>query len=336
MRLLYLAVAPPKIAYGIDIWYLPPHKPVGATRNVGSVGMLRALQKVQRMATLAITDSLRTTPTDILDAHAGTLPMECALSKACHRATVRMLTLPVAHPLHKMIRQAKCTSPGKHLSPIDSLLTRFKLRELRMEVITPVMKSAGQIPCFKTSIPASREQFIEEEDQDKSDFKVFSDSSGQEGGAGAAAVIYRKGRSQPLGHLKVYLGLLASHNTYEGEVVGGLLGCYLIQNIPGTNFKTVSLYIDNQAIIKASVRPKASSGQYLVQALTNMANNLSAQMSWLRKQLLVEPAAVLTSHYYSGKSYPRAHQPSSKSTLKNSRGAGIAYGWTPLGGKGLS
>ena len=170
-------------------------------------------------------------------------------------------------------------SPGKHLSPIDSLLTRFKLWELRMEVITPVMENAGQIPCFKTSIPASREQSIEEEDQDKSDFKVFSDGSGQEGGAGAAAVIYRKGRSRPLGHLKAYLGPLASHSTYEGEAVGGLLGCYLIQNTPGMNFKTVSLYINNQAIIKASVRPKASSGQYLVQALTNMANNLSAKVT---------------------------------------------------------
>ena len=50
MRQLYLAVALPKIAYGIDVWYLPPHKPVGATRNVGSVGTLRALQKVQRIS----------------------------------------------------------------------------------------------------------------------------------------------------------------------------------------------------------------------------------------------------------------------------------------------
>ena len=57
MRQLYLAVALPKITYGIDIWYTPPHKPVGRTRNSGSVGALRNLTKIQRIATLAITDN---------------------------------------------------------------------------------------------------------------------------------------------------------------------------------------------------------------------------------------------------------------------------------------
>jgi len=71
MRQLYLAVALPKITYGIDTWYEPPHKAPGATKNAGSVGALRALQKIQRVATLAITGALRTTPTDLLDAHAG-------------------------------------------------------------------------------------------------------------------------------------------------------------------------------------------------------------------------------------------------------------------------
>jgi len=75
MRQLYLAVALPKIMYGIDTWYIPPYKPVGATKNSGSVATLRALQKLQQMATLAITGTLRTTPTDFLDMHAGTLPM---------------------------------------------------------------------------------------------------------------------------------------------------------------------------------------------------------------------------------------------------------------------
>ncbi len=56
MRQLYLAVALPKITYGIDIWYSLLHKPVGATKNSGSVGMLRTLQEIQRMVTLAISD----------------------------------------------------------------------------------------------------------------------------------------------------------------------------------------------------------------------------------------------------------------------------------------
>ena len=103
MRQLYLAVALPKITYGIDVWYLPPRKQAGATKNEGSVGTLRSLQKIQRIATLAINGGLRTTPTDLLDAHAGILPLELALSKACHRAMVQMLTLPEAHPLSQIV-----------------------------------------------------------------------------------------------------------------------------------------------------------------------------------------------------------------------------------------
>jgi hypothetical protein len=47
MRQLYLAVALPKITYGINIWYTPPTKPAGYTKNTGSAGALRNLQKIQ-------------------------------------------------------------------------------------------------------------------------------------------------------------------------------------------------------------------------------------------------------------------------------------------------
>ena len=245
MRQLYLAVALPKIAYGIDVWYSSPYKPVGATKNTGSVGILRSLQKIQCTVTLVITGSLCTTPTDLLDAYAEVLSMDLALSKVCYKATVRMLTLPATHPLHQMIKKARYTTPRKHLSPIDSLLARFALREVRMETIMPVAENLHQSLQYKTLIPATREGSIEEEGLDRSDFTVFSDGSGQEGGVGAAAVIYKKGLSLPLGHLKAYLGPLTRHNTFKGEVVGRLLGCYLIQNTLGTNFKTISLYINN-------------------------------------------------------------------------------------------
>ena len=86
MSQLYLSVALPKITYGLDVWYTPPSKPTGYTKNTGSVGALHNLQKAQQLATTAITGTLRSAPTDLLDAHAGLLPMELALRKACHRA----------------------------------------------------------------------------------------------------------------------------------------------------------------------------------------------------------------------------------------------------------
>ena len=314
MRQLFLAVALPKITYSIDVWFSPPHKPVGATKNAGSVGSLRSLQKIQRIATLAITGSLRTTPTDLLDAHAGVLPLELALSKACHRAAVRLLTLPKTHPLFQPLKQARRVPPRKHKSPMDSLLATFGLHKARMEVISPATEDPRRIMRFRTIIPESRECSIEEEDQDKADFKVFSDGSGQEGGVGAAAVIYKKGRSRPLRHLKSYLGPLTEHNSFEGEAVGGLLACWLIRTTPGTSFRTVSIYIDNQALIKVSIRPKATSGQHLVQAFADAADNLRAKTTirWISSHSEVkgnEQADSLAKEAAIGKASRRASLP---------------------------
>jgi len=106
MRQLYISVAIPKMTYALDVWYTPPVKPVGAKRNSGSVAALRGMQKAHRVATLAITGALRTTPNDILDTHAGLLPIELTLLKITHRAMVRMCTLPNSHPLHRIVKNA--------------------------------------------------------------------------------------------------------------------------------------------------------------------------------------------------------------------------------------
>lgn len=40
MQCLYLAVAIPKMMYSLDTWYVPPHKPDGVQRCIGSVKQL--------------------------------------------------------------------------------------------------------------------------------------------------------------------------------------------------------------------------------------------------------------------------------------------------------
>ena len=97
MRQLYLSVVLPKVVYGVDVWYTPPTKLAGYTKNMGSVGILCGLQKAQRIATLAITGTLRTSPNDFVDMHAGIYPMELTLLKACHSAVAHYLTLPDTH-----------------------------------------------------------------------------------------------------------------------------------------------------------------------------------------------------------------------------------------------
>jgi hypothetical protein len=104
MRRLYIAVAVPKLTYAADVWYTPIHHEEGHSRRGGSVGITNQIARVQRMGTLAITGALHSTATDVADLHVNILPIDLLLNKICHRAALRMATLPFHHPLHKPLR----------------------------------------------------------------------------------------------------------------------------------------------------------------------------------------------------------------------------------------
>ena len=279
MRQLYLAVALPKITYGIDIWYSPPTKPAGYTRNTGSAGALRNLQKIQRIAALAITGALRTSPNDYVDAHAGILPIELALLKACHSALVRVLTLPSTNPVQQIVERAKRRQPKKHQGPIDKLLKLCAPEESETETIYPAIALKSLSPRRIIIKDKSREESITSERADKADFKIFSDGSGQDDGIGASAVLYENRSSRPLKSLQVLLGSPDKHNVYEAEAVGALLALWILENTPATVGKTVSLYIDNQALVTALPHPKASSGQYLIDLLRTAINGTGCNLT---------------------------------------------------------
>ena len=189
MRQLYLAVALPKITYGIDAWYTPPSKPTGYTKNTGSVKVLLNLKKTQRIASLAITGTLQTTPNDFIDIHANILPMDLALLKACHTAMIHLLTLPEQHPLHNIVKKARHTPPTKHLSSIDMLLKQFKLRHTKIETIYPTIYTQQPKIKFTTKVEPSRKESIKAEANNMANFKIFLDGSGHDNGIGSAAIL---------------------------------------------------------------------------------------------------------------------------------------------------
>ena len=239
---------------------------------------MRQLQKTQRIAALAITGTLRTTPTDFIDAHAGILPIELALLKATHRATIRMLTLPDTHPLHSIVRSMREHPPTKHLGPIPSLLKTFKIDHEKFEVILPTALYTLRPPEFSTTIANTRKDSISFEKNDTADFKAYSDGSGFNDGVGAAAILYKKGRFTPINKLKIYLGPTTDHNTYEAELIGVILALWMIDKYPGTLGKKVSLFIDNQAVITSFANPKATSGQYLIRHINTIVNKLMCDL----------------------------------------------------------
>ena len=279
MRRLYSAVALPKMTYGLDVWYTPPHKTEEAARRSGSVSALRALGKVQRVAALAITGALRTTPNDFLDAHAGLLPIGLVLEKICHRAMIRMNTLPDTHPLHRLIHSAKQSKPVKHLGPINHLLSYFNLRKKDFEHIAPP-KGLPYIPrLFTVDLNGSRQDSIQAEKEDQADFKAYTDGSAGERGVGAAAVLYRKGQVRPVGDRTKHLGSRLRHINQEGEMVGILLAVWLIHSTPGTAGKRVTIYTDSRTVLQGVDRPNATAGQYLLREIRRAVNGSLAKIT---------------------------------------------------------
>ena len=314
MRQLYLAVALPKITYGIDIWYTPPTKPAGYTRNTGSAGALRNLQKIQRIAALAITGALRTTPNDFVDAHAGILPIELALLKACHSALVRSLTLPSTNPIQQVVERAKLVRPRKHLGPIDKLLKLYGLEDAEIETVYPAIVLKSLSPRRTVIRDKTREDSIKSERVDKADYKIFTDGSGHDDGIGASAVLYKNRRSRPLKTLQAHLGGPDRHNTYEAETMGAILALWILENTPATIGKTVSLYTDNQALVKSFPHPKASSGQYLLSFLRTAVEDIGCSLTihWISGHSKVkgnEEADRLAKQAATGRSSPRDRLP---------------------------
>lgn len=240
--------------------------------------------------------------------------MELALLKAAHRATVRLLTLPSTHPLHSVINSIKDNPPQKHASPIANLIRIFKLQQVRLETIMPAASCPQQSSKFTTTIAKSREESINQEKTDEADFKAYSDGSGCYDGIGAAAVLYRKGRSTPLKQLKAFLGPPTKRNTFEAEAIGAIMAMQLLSDSPDIIGKKVSLYIDNQSILSSLKSTKATSGQHLMRHLNLLANDLvcKLELRWISSHSKVkgnEKADELAKEAANGSSSERIRLP---------------------------
>jgi len=242
MHQLFILTVIPKMTYGLDVWYTPPTIPPGNKKHRGSVTALRHMTKIQRMTTLAITGAMWSTPNDLLDAHAGVLPMELTLRKICHQAIMRMCTLPNTHPLHRVVRKAGATPPKAHHSPIDELIRVFEMDPRSFETIKPVKTLPFYCPPFSIDIAGSREESMENEQKDKTRIKIFSDGSGYEGNTGAAAVLLRNGRIIPTATLTYHLGNALSTPPTRLKPLGAYSPCgYSSQSTPKKTIKSGSI-----------------------------------------------------------------------------------------------
>jgi hypothetical protein len=126
-------------------------------------------------------------------------------------------------------------------------------------------------------------------------------------------------------------------------VAGGILALWLIQNTPETLGQRVTLYIDNQSLIKAISTPKATSGQYLLNSFRTAANGTGCRLTirWISSHSKVkgnEEADRLAKDAANGRSSTRndlphiLHNrlPSSASATKQSFNAKLKEDWAAI------
>jgi ribonuclease HI len=296
------------------------------------------MAKVQRLAALVITGMLRTTPNDVLDAHAELIPIDLMLEKICYRNIVQTCTLPPSKLLSWITRGYHRDKAKWHITNLQTLIQRFDLDLKTVETIgTPQFTSADPLP-LTTNIADTRDNSIQGEATDSSRFKVYSDGSGQNGQAGAAAILYVDNKHART--LQLHLGSLKEHMMYEAEIVGGVLAAQLMKEIANTNPGTeVTHYMDSQSIIKTlTSKYLIDSYQRQVTSIHEM-KGLKIVLRWISAHLEVagnEAVDEAVKEVAGGRNSERKELPAilwkgqlakTKSALKQEQGEKIKRRW---------
>jgi ribonuclease HI len=116
---------------------------------------------------------------------------------------------------------------------------------------------------LKTFIAGTKEEAIQQEEEDEADVKIFTDGSGHDGGIGAAAILFHGHRTSKVA--RYFLGTERQNTVFEGECVGQLLAMELLRR--GTadlRHARVTIYVDNQASLGAHHKRKPGPGRYLI------------------------------------------------------------------------
>src|SRR5277367_1039173 len=102
-------------------------------RDRAGGGAVKKLESIQIKAAIQATGALRTTPSDLLFAHADMVPMKRLIKSLCRRAAIRLATLDRHHPLHHTIQKAAGSYPKTHTSPLHDILHLSKIKSSSLE-----------------------------------------------------------------------------------------------------------------------------------------------------------------------------------------------------------
>lgn len=279
-RQLYLAVAVPRMLYAADV-FCPPRVSIQAdgTKKRKTAPIAKQLNRVQRAAAIQSLGALRTTATDILDAHANLLPIPQLIEKICSKSAIRIATLPSTHPVAQEAKKASRRLLKRNNSPLHFLMHAFPFHSSSLETISFIhpFSSPYSTPKLRYIIPQDKEAAAKAAENIKSGLVVYSDGSAIEEGVGAAAVTKVNGTYQAL---RYHLGSPEHHTVYEAELVGIALGLKHAQRRGERELCTICL--DNQAAIRALSNPYPHPSHYIVDKILTMVKTITRTRTHLQ------------------------------------------------------
>ncbi|KNZ73300.1 hypothetical protein J132_07841 [Termitomyces sp. J132] len=174
---------------------------------------------------------LSTMASDVLDVYVGLLLMKLLFKKVLFRAVVRLSFLPTTHPVSSIVCQAASCFVSQHKSPLHNLFHFTEVDLKRIETVDPVCHRPNYSPAFATDIGPDKDNALTIADETfcSTHMSVYCNGSGFEGGIVAVAVLYVGGKKSA--SLKYHLGPALEHTVYKGEIVGFIMGLYLLTQI---------------------------------------------------------------------------------------------------------
>ncbi|THH07034.1 hypothetical protein EW146_g9437, partial [Bondarzewia mesenterica] len=204
--------------------------------------------------------TLPSTTQDVLEVHVFLLPVPLLIDKVCHRAALRIASIPPKHPLYRPVRDGATFNRKTNCSPLHDLMHIYGLKPNTIETIYPIrhLRPSAR-PAFSTHIKKDKKAAIATDRKLKSIIRVYTDGSAIDNKVGAAAFLYREDRrGEEPKKLLYHLGSTHDHTVFEVEAVGLTLAAELIRRKSTDICQLTSISLDNQAAIAATNlrRPK--------------------------------------------------------------------------------
>jgi len=256
--------------------------------------MHKTFEAIQKIGSQAILGAYKTAAGTILETEAGLLPTGLRLERRVMQYVINLHTLPKEHPwwtlkkrLHKRVTRFKSLL-GYHLQDCKDVIDNTKPIETIQAFVRPPSARAN---CLRFTI--HKDQQVAKAEAERVSPAVWTDGSNRNGLIGIGVVWKTKdlsalglqGLSQHCEKGKDWnkiwetTDLQTNTNEYAAELTAIWKALQVIKAQPSRYTRQVTVLTDCQSAIQSIQKPRLQSGQYLLQEIWQLAEQLATQGS---------------------------------------------------------